>query len=280
MNLSSLLSRILPATKILLFINIIFFSVTSFFSILAFLTNLEYFNILHYFFLNTFSLIPNSVLNLSIWQIFTYQFLHANFLHIFFNMLVLWMMGNEIEEKMGFKPFLQYYLLCGFGAGILITLIPLLFHANLNIPTIGASGAIYGVMFAYAFFWPNRYILIWFVVPIKTKYLVIILGIISFLYSFDLSSNISHIGHLGGFITGYIYFLFKSKKINIFHRKKIPKDWYVIKNETLYHEHDIETTIDNLLSKISKQGLKNLTDRERSILDEYSKNMEKEDKIQ
>ena len=131
----------------------------------------------------------------------------------FFNMLVLWMFGSELEERWGKKEFLRYYLLCGSGAGVFVFIIPILLSQNLGIPTVGASGSLFGLLMAYAIYWPNRYVLIWFLFPIKIKYLVIIIGVISFLFTFQSSGSggISHVGHLGGLVTGYLYLLFQRK---------------------------------------------------------------------
>ena len=270
-------------TKGLLFFNISVFLVQKCLSILDFFipsSFLQSFN--HNIFL-LFSLTPSLVIEGYIWQLFTYQFNHGGILHLFFNMLVLFLMGVEIENKMGSRSFFKYYLLCGLGAGVFITVIPFLLQFNSSVPTVGASGAIYGVMMAYSFFWPDRYVYVWFVVPIKIKYLVWILIAVSFIFTFDNTSSVSHVGHLGGFITGYLYFLLKKK--NIFLKKhktkvSIPPGWRVITNDPLQGFKNEEELIDHLLSKISTKGLSNLTDKERSILEHYSQKMRNNNSIQ
>ena len=138
------------------------------------------------------------------WQIVTYMFLHGGFLHIGFNMLMLWMFGRELEWTWGRRKFLQYYFFCGIGAGICIIVLGLL--SGDPRPTIGASGAIYGVFLASAMLWPDREVLIYFLFPIKMKYLVALLGAFALFGSFNSGGTISNIGHLGGLLAGYVYF--------------------------------------------------------------------------
>lgn len=139
---------------------------------------------------------------LALWQPFTYLFLHGGLLHIGFNMLVLWMFGGEVEQILTSKRFIVYYLLCGVGAGLLVALI----QPGMPIPTIGASGAIYGIMLAFGLFFPERTLLIYGIIPVKAKYLVVILAVMTFLFSVQSSgSGISHIAHLGGMLFGFIY---------------------------------------------------------------------------
>lgn len=143
-----------------------------------------------------------------VWQLISYQFLHANFMHILFNMFVLWMFGMEIENQLGSRKFLIYYLLCGIGAGLL----HLLFSPSTGnpIPTVGASGSIYGVLIAFALFNPNRLIYIYFLIPVKAKYLVGFLIIFEFLAVENAASQVAHLAHLGGAITGFIFLMFDS----------------------------------------------------------------------
>ena len=118
--------------------------------------------------------------NPKLWQPITYMFVHGDFFHIFMNMFVLWMFGTEMESIWGGKKFLQYYLMTGIGSG----LVWLLFNYNNNYTIlIGASGAIYGVLLAYGLMFPNRKVLIYFLFPIKVKYFVTILALISFVFN-------------------------------------------------------------------------------------------------
>ncbi len=159
-------------------------------------------------FFNHFALVPAAVVHFfAIWQLFTYMFLHDpyGFTHILFNMLTLYMFGVDLERRWGSKRFLQFYFTCGVGAGICVVLANLLF-GNMNGRTIGASGAIYGLLMAFGMLYPDRTLLFSFLFPIKAKYFVMILGAIAFLSSISASdSGVSHVAHLGGMIFGYIY---------------------------------------------------------------------------
>jgi membrane associated rhomboid family serine protease len=154
-------------------------------------------------------LVPGDVVRrLAVWQLVTYMFLHDpfGFSHILFNMLALWMFGADLERVWGRRPFLKYYFLCGIGAGLCVVVANVLFSSNWNTRTIGASGAIYGLLFAFGYLYPDREILFSFLFPMKAKYFVMIIGAIAFLSSFGASGGgVSHIAHLGGMLIGYIY---------------------------------------------------------------------------
>jgi len=126
-----------------------------------------------------FALVPADVVTrFYVWQLATYLFLHGGFLHILFNMLGLWFFGKDLEDIWGTRRFLQFYLFCGVGAGIISVLANYLFGSR-TVPTIGASGAIYGIFLVAAVLWPDR-IIIFYIFPIKLKYFVMILGAIAF----------------------------------------------------------------------------------------------------
>ncbi len=160
------------------------------------------------FLLPYFALRPASLFSvLAVWQLATYMFLHGGIGHILFNMLALWMFGRELEEAWGTRRFLNFYFFCGIGAGICIVLANyLLPGGNSGSITIGASGAIYGILLASAILWPDRIILMSFLFPIKMKYFVMIMGAISFLMvAKGANSGVSDIGHLGGLICAWLY---------------------------------------------------------------------------
>jgi membrane associated rhomboid family serine protease len=155
-----------------------------------------------------FGLWPHMVLSKGwIWQLVTYLFLHDphGFTHILVNMLILWMIGADLERDWGSRRFLRYYFICGVGAGFCVLLVNI-FTGQLNTFTIGASGAIYGLLLAYGVLYPNRIVLFFFLFPLKSKYLVLIYGAIEFMSSIaSTGGGISHIAHLGGMIVGYLY---------------------------------------------------------------------------
>lgn len=166
-----------------------------------------------------FGLIPADVIgHFAIWQLVTYMFLHdpLGFSHILFNMLTLWMFGRTLEQSWGTRRFLNFYFLCGIGAGVCVVLANLIFGGNMNARTIGASGAIYGLLLAFGMLFPNMEVLFFFLFPIKAKYFVMILGAIAFMSSFGASgSGVSHVAHLGGMIFGYAYLRSAKSGLNV-----------------------------------------------------------------
>jgi rhomboid family protein len=155
---------------------------------------------------NIFKLVPYEVAHGAVWQLFTYLFLHSlqGFWHLLFNMLTLWMFGTPIEQTWGSRRFLQYYFLCGVGAGLCVVIVDLLV-GNPYQATIGASGAIFGLLLAYGMLFPNQTVLFSFLFPMKAKYMVMIFGAIAFLSSFQGGGTVSNLAHLGGMIFGFIY---------------------------------------------------------------------------
>jgi membrane associated rhomboid family serine protease len=152
-----------------------------------------------------FALYPAAVVKLFfVWQLVTYMFLHGNIWHILWNMLALWMFGRELEQLWGTQRFLRFYFFCGVGAGVCVVVANYLF-GDPRIPTVGSSGAIYGLLIASAVLWPDRIILYSFLFPMKMKYFVAIIAAVAFLGSFNLNSGVSDIAHLSGMLWGYIF---------------------------------------------------------------------------
>lgn len=156
--------------------------------------------------LQPFMLVPREVLTgFALWQPFSYLFLHdpLGFSHILFNMLALYLFGSTLESVWGTRRFLEYYFICGVGAGLCVV-VANLFFGNLDTRTIGASGAIYGLLIAFGVLFPEATILFMFIFPMKAKYFVMIMGAIAFLSSMSGSgSGVSHVAHLGGFAVGW-----------------------------------------------------------------------------
>lgn len=156
-------------------------------------------------FFSYFALYPAAVVRMGfIWQVATYMFLHGNLWHILWNMLALWMFGRELEQMWGMRRFLEFYFFCGVGAGIVVVIANYLF-GNPAIPTVGSSGAIYGLLLASAVLWPDRQILFYFFFPVKMKYFVMIIGAIAFLGSLNMNSGVSDVAHLSGMAFGYLF---------------------------------------------------------------------------
>ena len=230
------------------------------------------------------------------WQLFTYMFLHGGLGHLFFNMLALWMFGMELENVWGSRKFLVYYLLCGFAGGLGNLLVaPLIGQAA---PTVGASGAIFGVLIAFGMMFPNRPIYLYFLLPVRAKYLIAIwIGLELFYGVAGTSDGVAHFAHLGGAAIGFVYML---GDLNIFPFRSW---WQRIRSEypnpfaggtkehgkESIHEarfYDIDSgkpvdrhqpgnqeVIDAILDKISTGGYQSLTDEEKRILNEASKHI-------
>ena len=149
------------------------------------------------------------------WQAVTYLFLHGGFWHIFMNLFVLWMFGVELENVWGTRRFLTYYFLCGVGAAVSTLLVTPLF--TIPAPTIGASGAIYGVLLAFGMLFPDTPVYLYFLIPIKTKYFVAILFAFEIWYGVTgTQDGIAHFAHLGGALVGLVYLLAYRKSIPTF----------------------------------------------------------------
>ena len=156
-------------------------------------------------------LTPSAVMHGWLWQPVTYMFLHdpGGFGHILINMLILWMFGVELERLWGTKFFVRYYFVAGVGAALttlIFAQLPLAVASQVYASTVvGASGAIYGLLLAYAYYYPDRPILMFLLFPVPAKYFVMIMGAIAFLSSIAGGGGVAHATHLGGLLAGYIY---------------------------------------------------------------------------
>ena len=150
-----------------------------------------------------FGLTPYWVISkLFVWQIGTYLLLHGGFGHLFWNMFALWMFGCELERYWGSRELFKFFLVTGMGAGLLLVIV----QPFSTIPTIGASGSIYGILMAYGLMFPERHVYLYFLFPIKVKYFVSVLGVIVFVSAFSApGSSIAHMAHLGGMLVGFFY---------------------------------------------------------------------------
>jgi len=211
-------------------------------------------------------------LHLQVWRLFTYMFLHGSFFHILFNMLALYWFGQELEEMWGIKKFLIFYFICGVGAG-LFSLLNLI--TNPYVLVIGASGAVLGVLTAYAHYFPNRQVLLFFIIPVRVRTLVIGYAILSvFMVSSQAGGTISHLTHLGGIAIAWIYMRYASKVEMIINRHIY--SWNTRKQraraaQAVNRKHYFEQEVDPILDKIAKQGMESLTSSEKKILKKASK---------
>ena len=180
-----------PAVKAIILANIAFFVVSIFYAPIS----------------DYLGLVPEAVLErFWAWQLASYMFLHASAMHILFNMLGVWTFGVELERMWGTRFFLRYYAITGVGAAITTIVVGLLPFAvtapTYGTVTVGASGALFGILLAFALYFPERPILMALLFPIPAKYFVIIIGALSY---FSSPGGVAHAAHFGGVIFGYFY---------------------------------------------------------------------------
>jgi len=214
-----------------------------------------------------FALDPSQALpEFKIYQLVTYIFLHGGFFHIFINLFVLYIFGRELEQRWGSGKFLTYYFVSGIGAGLITALFS-------NYPVVGASGAIYGLLLAYGVLFPNRMLLLWFIIPVKAKYAVVFFGLLEFFATMtSRGDGIAHITHLGGMVFG-------GALLALWHyskgRKSKKKGVYL---DDLSGGPYSPANVDRILDKVLREGVESLTDDERKILMRAGKFYEKKDK--
>ena len=223
-------------------------------------------------FVNLFGLVPARLFShLALWQIFTYMFLHGSPGHLLINMFMLWMFGSDLERQWGSRQFLRYYFITGVGAGLLYCL------SNIHslIPTIGASGAIFGILVAFGMTFPERIILVFFLIPMKAKRAVMLFaGIELWNYlSYGSAGGIARFAHLGGMLVGYLYLKGWWRKywMAIWRPGRRIELRQKLTNLKAGQEEELEKEVDLILDKISKEGIRSLTRREKRILQKKAK---------
>ena len=253
--------------------------------------------------------------NFRIYQLITYMFMHGNFGHLFFNMFALWMFGNTLENIWGSKRFLLFYMVCGIGAGLCQELVQYIQYATslaqyetvnmggriismdsyLNMmTTVGASGAIYGLLLAFGMMFPDSRIYLYFLFPIKAKWFVIGYAVLELILGFQGVDNVAHFAHLGGMLFGLLLILYWRKHPagpdkNFRKLKDIFQSWkrksqmkYTRYEEVYdkmprsdedynYQKAKKERDIDAILDKVAKNGYDSLTKEEKEFLFKNSK---------
>ncbi len=216
-----------------------------------------------------FSLVPRFVVErLWVWQIVTYMFLHGSFGHLFWNMLMLWIFGGAIEAAWGPRTFLRYYLFCGIGGALASFVFS--YHAL----TLGASGAIFGLYLAYAMMFPDSTIYLYFLVPVKAKYLITGIALLQLASGLSGPSGIAYFAHLGGMAAGLVFFREHVARM-LRHRFGARRRWMAAQRDARRRPPEREATeadnVDSILDKISEKGWENLSATERRILENYSR---------
>ena len=158
-------------------------------------------------FIGTFGLVPSEfVLHFHVWQIVTYAFLHGDIMHLFLNLLMLLFIGGEIESSWGTKRFVKYYFFCSTVAGFAYLIMQAVFFGGMNVPMVGASGAIYGLLMAYGLIFGERVLLFMMLFPMKAKHFIWILAGIEFMTTlFSPMGGLSSVAHLAGMGAGFVY---------------------------------------------------------------------------
>ena len=296
--------RVLPTiVKHLLIINVLMF--LAYITLIRFNIDLNDILGLHFFKASDFR----------IYQLVTYMFMHGNFGHLFFNMFALWMFGNTLENIWGSKRLLLFYMVCGIGAGLCQELVQYIQYATslaqyetvnmsgriismdsyLNMmTTVGASGAIYGLLLAFGMMFPDSRIYLYFLFPIKAKWFVIGYAVLELILGFQGVDNVAHFAHLGGMLFGLLLILYWRKNPagpdkNFRKLKDIFQSWkrksqmkYTRYEEVYdkmprsdedynYQKAKMERDIDAILDKVAKNGYDSLTKEEKEFLFKNSK---------
>ncbi|MBI1805382.1 MAG: rhomboid family intramembrane serine protease [Ignavibacteriae bacterium] len=207
------------------------------------------------------------------WTAVTYMFLHAGFGHIFFNMLALFFFGPRLEMVLGGTRFLSLYFISGImGAGLSFFFTP-------NTAILGASGAVYGVMFGFAHYWPKELLYVWGVFPVQARWLVATMTALSLLGGFGMGGEgIAHFAHLGGFVGGFLYLRWadstshaaqyqRKMDVTVAGEADFAK-WAKIDREKLHVVNREE--LDRIRTKIGSDGVTSLTPQERAFMDRFS----------
>ena len=219
-------------------------------------------------FIILFGLSPRLVLTHGfVWQVVTYMFLHGGFWHLILNMFIIWMFGSQLEAVWGGGRFLKYYFICGIGGALFS------FIFAYNTLVIGASGAGYGILLAYAVLFPYNQVYVWGIVPVRARTLVIVLAAIEFLSGISGGDGIAHFAHLGGMAAGLLYMRTDHRAWRFWGRiREIFKGVPIrIKMREGDDEEKVDAEkIDSILDKLSEKGYENLTETERRILENYS----------
>jgi len=202
------------------------------------------------------------------WTLVTYMFLHGGFTHILFNMLGLYFFGPRVEQRIGSPRFFSLYMISGITGGLLSFYTP-------RIPIIGASAAIYGVLLAYARFWPRDRIFIWGILPVEVRWLVMIYTVISLM---GWGTGVAHFAHLGGFLGAFLYLLWLERSAGSRKFRRVAtapapaKDallgnWRNVNRASIHAVNKEE--VDRILDKISASGIGSLTPQERLFLSNF-----------
>jgi membrane associated rhomboid family serine protease len=226
------------------------------------------------------------------WTFLSYMFVHAGLLHLLFNMLMLFVFGGAVEQRMGSRAFILYYLYCGIGAAIFCLALSGVMPIG---PFVGASGALLGVALAFATFWPDAEMIIFpFPIPIRARTLVMVLvGLDIFFYFVTPGDQVAHLAHVGGAAFGYLFFRLQGLSRRSPHPPPRAVERVVmvqsgpadaerrtpvtpVRPRRRPDADPVAAEVDRVLDKISEKGIASLTAAERRFLDEVSKQKKQE----
>lgn len=233
------------------------------------------------------------------WTFLTYMFLHGGALHLAFNLLALFLFGGPVEDRLGSRSFVWFYLLCGMGGAALSFLLMQL--VPIRVPIVGASGAIYGVMVAFAWHWPDAPVYMFpFPVPIPAKWLVTFAFAVSLLLAlppFGGGDGVAHLAHLGGIVTGFLYLRAQSLRLGRAerHLRRVSEPSVLVTpvprgrvargrggsapqtKPSAATDDRAHAEVDRVLDKINASGIASLTPAERKFLFEMSRHLRTKD---
>ena len=220
---------------------------------------------------SAFIFVPNDILRTP-WTIITYMFLHAGMMHLVFNMMGLFFFGPRVEERLGSRRFVNLYFLSGIS-GALVS-----FVTSPGAAVLGASAAVFGVMLAFAWFWPDMPIHIWGIIPIPARMLVIITTVLSLWSGLGgVRSNVAHFAHLGGYAGAFLYLKWIDRRRLDFKKKAtaapVTRELVFTKRPEvdLKKVHEVNRDeVNRILDKISAYGMSALTPQERLFLSNFA----------
>jgi membrane associated rhomboid family serine protease len=216
------------------------------------------------------ALVPSLLLSRP-WTLISYAFLHQGIVHIFFNMLVLFIFGPRVEMQLGSRNFLVLYFVSAVGGALLSFATP-------YVSIVGASGATFGVMYAFAKFWPKAQIYLFGFVPLEARIAILVMVVLALSGGIKGGSNTAHFAHLGGFAGAYFYMRLldiraPKNRVQVAQRvARASRDdldrWAKIRREQM-HEVNREE-FDRIMEKIGREGIASVTPQERLFLDNFS----------
>lgn len=222
-------------------------------------------------------LVPAAILEkFWLWQVVTYAFLHGGVFHWLFNMLVVWMFGRELEVRWGTAEFVRFFFITSVGAALCV----IAAGPHSAIPTIGSSGAVFGMLVAFAMLFPNATMYLYFVVPVKAWQAAALFGFIEIFAAMQGGGH-APFAHLGGMVVGFLYLRFSGQVL--IPLKKFFRSlsaWFGRKRGDVregsrveLHEvtDDLVKEVDRILEKILKQGVESLTPSEKKMMEKYSR---------